>query len=144
MPVARRTCPVAELPADQQAVIDALAEARLVTTDTDRAGRRVAELAHEFLLHAWPRLADLAEQPGSRERGGVPIAQHDGGIVRGIVPVDEKLLAAARQRALLRGQTLGQFVEGSLRRALTATGDTDCATPRGASQWPQWSAGCRS
>ncbi|MGH3988852.1 MAG: AAA family ATPase, partial [Pseudonocardiaceae bacterium] len=73
IPVTRRACPVAELPADQQAVIDALAEARLVTTDTDRAGRRVAELAHEFLLHAWPRLADLAEDDAAfvRWRGEV-------------------------------------------------------------------------
>ncbi|MGH3930378.1 MAG: hypothetical protein ACRDTF_10425, partial [Pseudonocardiaceae bacterium] len=58
MPVTRRACPIEKLPTGQQAVIDALAQARLVTIDTDRAGRRVAELAHEFLLHAWPRLAE--------------------------------------------------------------------------------------
>ncbi|MGH4019986.1 MAG: AAA family ATPase [Pseudonocardiaceae bacterium] len=73
MPVTRRTCPVAELPTDQQAVINSLAGARLVITDTDRAGRQVAELAHEFLLHAWPRLADLAEDDAAfvRWRGEV-------------------------------------------------------------------------
>jgi len=57
--------------------------------------------------------------------GGRTIAQRDTGILRSTVSVNETLLATARQRAVLRGQTLGQFVEGSLRRELAATGDTD-------------------
>lgn len=43
-------------------------------------------------------------------------------IVRTTIAIDDELLAAARHRARQRGQTLGQFVEASLRRALASTG----------------------
>jgi hypothetical protein len=39
-------------------------------------------------------------------------------IMRTTVAVDDHLLAAARRRARERGQTLGQIVEGALRREL--------------------------
>jgi Arc/MetJ family transcription regulator len=40
------------------------------------------------------------------------------GIMRTTVSIDDGLLAAARERARERGQTLGQLVEDSLRREL--------------------------
>lgn len=39
-------------------------------------------------------------------------------IVRTTVTVDDYLLAAARRRARARGQTLGQVIDGALRREL--------------------------
>jgi hypothetical protein len=39
-------------------------------------------------------------------------------IMRAAISVDDHLLAAARRRAGLRGQTLGQVVEAALRREL--------------------------
>ncbi|MBV9140600.1 MAG: EAL domain-containing protein [Pseudonocardiales bacterium] len=57
----RRTCHPTQLPREQQAVIDALTAARLVTADHGHDGPR-AELAHEVLIRAWPRLAELAEK----------------------------------------------------------------------------------
>ena len=38
--------------------------------------------------------------------------------MRTTVSVDDRLLAAARRRARERGQTLGQVIEGALRREL--------------------------
>ena len=47
----RRSIPLGDLPAAQRQVADALAAARLVTLDNERA-----EFAHDSLLSAWPRL----------------------------------------------------------------------------------------
>jgi len=41
--------------------------------------------------------------------------------MRTTVSVDDQLLAAARQEAARRGQTLGQLVEDALRRELSGT-----------------------
>jgi hypothetical protein len=41
-------------------------------------------------------------------------------IMRTTISIDDELLAAARERARSQGQTLGQFIEGSLRRQLAA------------------------
>ena len=73
LPVTRRTCRTDQLAGEEKAVIDALVEARLVTTDRDDAGRPTAELAHEFLITAWPRLTELVEEEGAfvRWRGEV-------------------------------------------------------------------------
>jgi len=40
--------------------------------------------------------------------------------MRTTVSIDDELLATARERARLRGQTLGQLVESSLRRELAS------------------------
>jgi hypothetical protein len=41
--------------------------------------------------------------------------------VRTTISIDEELLATARDRARTQGQTLGQFIESSLRRELAVT-----------------------
>ncbi|MGQ0777480.1 MAG: hypothetical protein ACT4NY_24230 [Pseudonocardiales bacterium] len=87
---------------------------------------RVSIVDTELLLDAVERRIPRPLTDAEWERyGGRPIAQPDTGIVRSTVPIDQELLAAARQRALLRGQTVGQFVEDLLRRELTAPSDTD-------------------
>lgn len=43
--------------------------------------------------------------------------------MRTTLSINDELAAAARERARHRGQTLGQFVESSLRRALASTAD---------------------
>jgi diguanylate cyclase (GGDEF)-like protein/PAS domain S-box-containing protein len=70
----RRTCRPTQLPPDQQAVINALTAARLVTTDHDHDGPR-AELAHEVLIRMWPRLAELAEEEAAFVRWRSEIEQ---------------------------------------------------------------------
>ena len=47
--------------------------------------------------------------------------------MRTTISIDDELLATARERARAQGQTLGQFVESSLRRQL-AVGE--CGGPR--------------
>lgn len=42
-------------------------------------------------------------------------------IMRTTISIDDEVLASAREQARSRGQTLGQFVEDSLRRQLAAT-----------------------
>ena len=53
----RRQLPVAGLSEPDRLVLDALARARLVTLDEERA-----EIAHDAMLYAWPRLGDWIEQ----------------------------------------------------------------------------------
>ncbi|WP_405589824.1 hypothetical protein [Streptomyces sp. NBC_01190] len=55
-----------ELDPSAEAVVDALARARLVTLDTDSV-----EITHEALLHAWPRLSGWI----SEDRAGLLIQQ---------------------------------------------------------------------
>ncbi|SDP19273.1 nSTAND1 domain-containing NTPase [Actinacidiphila guanduensis] len=55
-----------ELDPSAEAVVDALARARLVTLDTDSV-----EITHEALLHAWPRLSGWI----SEDRAGLLIRQ---------------------------------------------------------------------
>lgn len=49
--------------------------------------------------------------------------------MRTTVSVDDQLLAAARRRARLRGETLGQVLEAALRRELAAEDDAGTAVP---------------
>ncbi|MGH3838704.1 MAG: hypothetical protein ACRDSF_23875, partial [Pseudonocardiaceae bacterium] len=97
-----------------------------VATASDDGAARVALVDADVLLDAIEQRIPRPLTDAEWERyGGRPITQHETGILRGTVPVNEELLTAARQRARLRGQTIGQFVEGSLRRELAAPGDTD-------------------
>ncbi len=43
--------------------------------------------------------------------------------MRTTLSINDELVAAAREHARRRGETLGEFVEGSLRRALASTAD---------------------
>ncbi len=49
--------------------------------------------------------------------------------MRTTVAIDDELLAAAKHRARLRGETLGQVVEAALRRELAANGAPGEAPP---------------
>lgn len=49
-------------------------------------------------------------------------------IMRTTVAIDDELLAAARHRAQVRGETLGRIIEAALRRELAA-GDHPPSTP---------------
>jgi hypothetical protein len=60
----RRRIPVSELGSDSGVadVVDALGAARLLTFDRDPATRMpTVEIAHEALIHAWPRLRDWVD-----------------------------------------------------------------------------------
>ncbi|MGH3978198.1 MAG: WD40 repeat domain-containing protein, partial [Pseudonocardiaceae bacterium] len=97
-----------------------------VATASDDGTARVSPVDPGLLLDAVEQRIPRPLTDAEWERcGGRPIAQHDTGVLRSTVSVDEELLAAARPRARRRGQTLGEFVESSLRRDLAATGDTD-------------------
>ncbi|WP_103512662.1 caspase family protein [Streptomyces sp. SM13] len=56
-PVPRHRVPLADLPEGTEKIRDRLARARLLTV-----GRDTAQLAHEALLRAWPRLADWIKE----------------------------------------------------------------------------------
>ncbi|MGH4006544.1 MAG: hypothetical protein ACRDSO_20850, partial [Pseudonocardiaceae bacterium] len=97
-----------------------------VATASDDHMARVALVDADLFLEAVEQRIPRSLTDAEWERcGGRPIAQRETGILRGTVPIDEEWLAAARQRARLRGQTVGQFVEGLLRRELATPGDTD-------------------
>ncbi|GGW16304.1 hypothetical protein GCM10010501_32010 [Streptomyces libani subsp. rufus] len=116
----KRPLPREDLGPDTDAVLDLLARARLVTLDRDSA-----ELTHEALLHAWPRLRRWIDEdragllmhqqvseaaafwhrqgrdPGALYRGGVLAAARQWAATRGDTPdlgprVDEFLAASAR------------------------------------------------
>ncbi|MEV0976492.1 helix-turn-helix domain-containing protein [Streptomyces sp. NPDC049915] len=116
-PVARE-----DLGPDNGAVLDLLAQARLVTLDRDSA-----EITHEALLHAWPRLRQWIDE----DRAGLLMHQQiteaaavwqrqgrdPGALYRGGV------LAAARQWAATRGDgpaagpRVEEFLAASVRHA---------------------------
>jgi hypothetical protein len=58
----RRPLRLADLPAGLRPALDRLVAARLVVAGPDAAGEPVAELAHEALIRAWPRLRDWLDQ----------------------------------------------------------------------------------
>ncbi|HEY6423942.1 MAG TPA: hypothetical protein VIY28_11975 [Pseudonocardiaceae bacterium] len=95
----------------------------MATASFDQTAR-VFDVDADLLLDAVERRIPRPLTDAEWERyGGRPIAQQDPGILRSTVSIDETLSATARQRAVLRGQTLSQFVEGSLRRELAAIDD---------------------
>lgn len=61
----RRRCTVEDLTRDrpeERAVLAQLVDDRLVVTETDPAGRPVAELAHDSLIDSWPALRTWLDQ----------------------------------------------------------------------------------
>lgn len=52
----RRPLTAAELSADEWALVQRLADRRLLVTDIDPQGQQTAEIAHEALIHGWGRL----------------------------------------------------------------------------------------
>ena len=57
----RRRVKRSSLGAEEQAVVDAFVDARLLTSTTDAAGEATVEVAHEALLRQWPPLHDAIE-----------------------------------------------------------------------------------
>ena len=58
----RRPLRLSDLPEELTATLDRLVAARLVVVGPDAAEKSVAELAHETLIRAWPRLRDWLKE----------------------------------------------------------------------------------
>ncbi|MFE4019293.1 WD40 repeat domain-containing protein [Streptomyces sp. NPDC059101] len=116
-PVARE-----DLGPDTSAVLDLLAGARLVTLDRDGA-----EITHEALLHAWPRLRRWIDE----DRSGLLMHQQiteaaavwqrqgrdPGALYRGGVLAAARQWAATRSDALVPGPRVEEFLTASVRHA---------------------------
>ena len=94
LPGTKRTCRTDQLASEEKAVIDALVGTRLATTDRDTAGHPTAELAHEFLITAWPRLTELVEEEGAFVRWRSEVEQWIGNGY-GLLP--DAMVAEARR-----------------------------------------------
>ncbi|MGH3930380.1 MAG: hypothetical protein ACRDTF_10435 [Pseudonocardiaceae bacterium] len=119
--------PVSRLPHDGpvNAVVFSPDGTQLATASDDGTAR-LSLVDPDLLLNVVEQRIPRPLTDAEWERyGGRPISQHDTGIARSTVSVDKELLATARQCARLRGQTVGQFVEDSLRRELGTTSDTE-------------------
>lgn len=99
----RRPVAAAEVSAEDWALIQRLADQRLVVTDQDARGQQTAEIAHEALIHGWRRLrgwldADRAFQLWQQ---------------RARVTADQWLDSARDRGALLRGAPLAEAEQWS-------------------------------
>ncbi|MEU6775187.1 helix-turn-helix domain-containing protein [Streptomyces sp. NPDC046759] len=111
-----------DLGPDTGAVLDLLARARLVTLDRDGA-----ELTHEALLHAWPRLRRWIDE----DRAGLLMHQQitdaaavwhrqgrdPGALYRGGVLAVARQWAATRGDTLVPGPRVEEFLAASVRHA---------------------------
>lgn len=81
----RRRAAMTEFSDAEQALIQSLIKARLVTTDRDEAGQSWAEVAHEAVLRAWPRYRDwLARHQGFKLwRKRLEVRLQDGSLLQG-------------------------------------------------------------
>ncbi|WP_329143660.1 WD40 repeat domain-containing protein [Streptomyces sp. NBC_01456] len=118
----KRPVPRADLGPDTGAVLDLLARARLVTLDRDGA-----EITHEALLHAWPRLRRWIDE----DRAGLLMHQQiteaaavwqrqgrdPGALYRGGVLAAARQWAATRGDALVSGPRIEEFLAASVRHA---------------------------
>ncbi|MCB5179591.1 nSTAND1 domain-containing NTPase [Streptomyces antimicrobicus] len=126
----RRTVSRAELGADEWAFAQALAGTRLLVTDTDAEGTETVELAHEALITAWDRLADLTHANVAflawRETLRHEVRRwQDGGRAAALLP-SAPTLAAARPWLEEHG---GELTEAE--RAYLARGRTHLRLRRG-------------
>jgi WD40 repeat protein/DNA-binding SARP family transcriptional activator/energy-coupling factor transporter ATP-binding protein EcfA2 len=117
----RRPITRAEVDADDWALVQQLADQRLVVTDIDAQGRQTAEIAHEALIHSWGRLRNWIDADRSfhlwQQRARLAADQwldsdrDPGALLRGAALAEAEGWSAARSEAII--PRVGDYVAAS-------------------------------